>query len=583
MKHYEQYLAEGEEYLRASRPDLALPQLLRALDQVPAGVGRAHLNNTIARIRDLMGDKKEATARFLRTLEEPETGEAALGEQKAIALNNLGRLHLPQDPGGAIGHFNQSVAIYEALADGEAHFRPHLAHTYMARGEAHFLMEKYWYAKKDYKRALELHKMQGNVLQTDMLALAYYQLGAIYAEDYNAYDAKTNYQKAVECYREALEANPEKYRPLLAATLNNLAVVEIQLEEYDRALARYEETLEVYQLLSGEKPDIFEPYLAATYTNLGILLADHMKRYPGAFQANEAAISLYRGLSGRYPDRYTHYLATSFHNAGIYRLETEAWPDAAAYLSRALAIRKDLATAQGEAFGADYCATALNLLEYYQRKLEEHKELPFIRKGLDLIAETGAFLEQVPGSPAVENMKNDFSNFREFFNGVDAEEVRSLDVLQKLRVWEQDIDSTLDYSEKKDYQQMILGELRDFYREYPGNSLLRKHLVLALNNLAWLELCLGGVAQARQLLGEGLQSEWPLPALDCNLAHCDLLEGNMKDAVSRYRELLGKKNESNKDFREVIQKDLDTLESLGMLPLPLSELIDMVGAGPAKT
>ena len=573
MKDFEILLNEGEAHLKASRPDLALPQLLSAMELAPPGVDRMRLGNTIAGIMNLMGSVGDARAQFRQTLEEPETGEQAVREQKAIAYNNLGRLSLSRDPEEAVAYFDRAVAIFADLAEGDVRYYPHLAHSHMARGEALVGLEKYWHAKKDFKKALELHKAIPDTLQTHMRALAYHQLGAIYSEEFNAYDAQTNYRRALDLYGEVVDADPDTYKPLLAATLNNLAVVQIQLEEYDKALANYEMTLEQYQWLAAKKPEVFEPYLAATYSNLGILLADHMDRPAEASLANEKAMQAYQRLAGRHPDRYSHYLATALHNAGIYRLDTEQWPGAAEFLKEALVIRRELASRQGEAFSADYCATALNLLELYQRMLEEYRELIWIGKGRDLLKETEAYLEMLPDLPSAENMKSDYNHLRKYFNEVDVEQIRTLEVLENLRLWEQETDSTLEISEKKEFQARCLQELRNFYVEYPGNTVLVKPLVLALNNMAWLHVCEGDVPQARELLSEGKNKGVPLSALDCNLAHCDLMEGGTEKALKAYRALFGRKNESNRDFREVIGTDLQKLQSYGVLPIPAAEVL----------
>lgn len=577
MNDFEEYLSRAEQHLKASRPDLAVPEYRNALNAAPPGELRMYLSNTLARILELQGNKKEAASQFLRTLEEAEEDGSAALDQQAIALNNLGRLSLPEDPKAAIGFFDKAIAIYEDLCEATRDYNTHLAHTFMARGEAYSLLEKYWYAKKDYKAALELKKGAAHALSDEMRALAYYQLGAIYTDEFNGHDARTNYQKALELYLEGMESNPKKYRPLVAASLNNLAVTLIQLEEYDKAAAHYESTLEHYQALGEERPAVFRPYVASTYANMGVLLADKMKKYREAYQANENAMHLYRELAKAHPERYTHYLATAYHNAGIYTLETPSWPQAEPYLSRALALRKELEEKEAGAFRADVCATALNLLEYYQRKLEDEKNLDFKTRGLDLLKETSEYLKDLPQLPATENMKNDYRYFEEYFKGVDEEEVRTLDILQKIRTWDLEIDSTLVVDEKKGFQDKILGSLKDFYRDFPANKVLLKPYVLALNNAAWLHLCKGEVAYARELLDEGCALGLSLPALACNRAHCDLMEGHTAAALQAYMGLFGTKDESGKDFRKVIEKDLQKLQGLGVLPFPPAEVLSELG------
>ncbi|MDX1332476.1 MAG: tetratricopeptide repeat protein [Robiginitalea sp.] len=573
MNDFQYHLDKAEQHLKASQPDLAVPEYQNAMNAAPPGAVRMHLSNTLARVLELQGNKKEAVSQFLQTLDTATPGASIGMEQRAIALNNLGRLSLPKEPKSAIGYFDKAIAIYEDLSGENPDYKTHLAHSLMARGEAYYLREQYWFSKKDYKAAMELRNEDADVLSDEMRALAHYQLGAIYTDEFNAHDARTNYQKALEIYLQAMESDPSTYRPLVAACLNNLAVTLIQMEEYEKAAAHYERTLEHYKTLSAERPEVFRPYLASTYANMGVLLADKMKQYSRAYQANENAMALYRELAETHPERYTHYLATAYHNAGIYTLETSSWPQAASFLSRALALRRDLEAKEPGAFRADYCATALNLLEFYQRKLEEEKNLEFKARGLALLGETAAYLEDLPELPATENMKSDFGYFEKYFNAVDEQEVRTLDILQKIRAWDHEIDSTLVIDEKKGFQDKILGILRDFYRDFPENRVLLKPYVLALNNTAWLHLCKREITEARKLLEEGIDLGLPLPALGCNKAHCDLIEGKTDQALQAYRGLFGQKDESGKDFREVIGKDLQKLDAYGLLPTPSGELL----------
>ncbi len=577
MKTFEDYITEAEQLLQSNRPEEALPSFESALKVVPTTLLKMQIGNTVARIRELTGARPEATAQFLEVLEVPDSEAPEIQEQRALSLNNLGRLSLPEDPKTAIGYFDQSIAVYTALSEIDSRFHTHLAHSLMARGEAYYLRKKYWYSKKDYKAALELNRRHAEALDADMEALAHYQLGAIYTDEFNAYDAQSNYQKALDHYQAGAVENPRKYRPLVAACQNNLAVSHLQLEGYDKALTHYQKTLEAYQWLCQEKPETFLPYLAATYSSLGILYADKTNRYSEALLAGQKAIALYENLSETSPDKFRHYLATAYHNCGIYALETPQWKDAASKLLKALELRKELTNRSMEAFGADYCVTALNILEFYQRKLEVDKDIQFRSRGLELLAEMEPVLTSLPESPSTANMKNDFDFFDTYFNGIDAEEIQTLDILEKIRHWDQEIDSTLELDEKGGYQQKILKSLEVFYESFPDNRTLRKPFVLALNNMAWLKLCQGEVRQAQHLLAKAAAKKMDLPALRCNLAHCALLEGNTSEALAGYEKLFGEKNESNSDFRKVIREDIKKFKSYGVLPEGVFQTLDTAG------
>ncbi|MGB5188691.1 tetratricopeptide repeat protein [Robiginitalea sp.] len=577
MKNFEDYIAEAEGLLQANRPEEAVHSFESALKVVPTTLLKMQIGNTVARIRELTGARPEAAAQFLEVLEAPQSEAPEIQEQRALSLNNLGRLSLPEDPEAAIGYFNQSIAIYTALSEADSRYCTHHAHSLMARGEAYYLRKKYWYSKKDYKAALELNRRHTKALDADMEALAHYQLGAIYTDEFNAYDAQSNYQKALDRYLEGASENPRKYRPLVAACQNNLAVSHLQLEGYDKAVEHYRKTLEAYQWLCQEKPETFLPYLAATYSSLGILYADKKNQYSEALLAGQKAIALYENLSESSPDKYRHYLATAYHNSGIYALETPQWKDAFKDLLRALEMRKELTNRDMEAFGADYCVTALNILEFYQRQLEVEKDIQFRIRGLELLAEMKPVLMSLPESPTSANMKNDFDFLGTYFNGIDAEEIQTLGILENMRLWDQEIDSTLDLKEKASYQARILASLDDFFKNFPENKTLRKPFALALNNMGWLCLCEGAVGEARKLLNRAAAHQLDLPAIVCNLAHCDLLEGHASDALARYEKLYGQKNESNTDFHKVIQEDVSKLKSYNVIPEEVFQTLETAG------
>ena len=167
MTSFEAHLKSGEEYLKAARPDLALPELLQALEQSAPGERRMRISNTIARVQDLMGHRKEAIQSFESTLAEPETGERSVREQKAVALNNLAwiyfktgdeqaeataaKAYAAAPENGAIvdtygwillanGKTDEAVAVLrEAVANseepGNAEIRFHLASALVESGE----------------------------------------------------------------------------------------------------------------------------------------------------------------------------------------------------------------------------------------------------------------------------------------------------------------------------------------------------------------------------------------------------------------------------------------------------------------
>ena len=523
------------------------------------------IGNTIGQLHEWMGHAREAADQYRDDLRWIETQAPGRPELRALSLNNLGRGLLSTNAREALECFDGACSAYRELADSNPSFRLPLANTLLARGEAYAQRKKFWYAKKDYKEAIEFHKSLNSDQSDALMAHARYQLGNIYAEEYNGYDARIQYFKAREIYEMLLDTDRSRYLPLLAAVNNNLALVQRDLEEYDPALKLFEETLEAYRELAQHKPQVFEPYLANTHTSTGILLAEQFRDFKQALQHNWEALQLYESLCQRFPDRYDHYLATAHHNAGVYQSEAGQWEEAEAAFNRALKARYALDRKQPGAFREDVCATALNLLELYRHRLDTTGDWKYRDLGMSLADTTSQFLKAVKDTPATQTMKTDLELLRSYFETVEPRNIQLQASMEKIRRWEEEIDSTLDLNEKRHYQQRVLNELKGLDQAGEKLPWLQQSLARALNNMAWLELCIGATQRARKMLQQAGQFDPGLLAVRCNTAHCDLLEGRPDSANRIYRELWPEKDASGTGFGEIINKDLVQLISLGVL------------------
>jgi tetratricopeptide (TPR) repeat protein len=86
-------------------------------------------------------------------------------------------------------------------------------------------------------------------------------------------DARPVYQETVAVYRQLATADPRRYTPRLARTLDNLGVTLSRLERRPDALLVYQETVSVYRHLEGEDARCYRPDLGRTLRNLGDTLA----------------------------------------------------------------------------------------------------------------------------------------------------------------------------------------------------------------------------------------------------------------------------------------------------------------------
>lgn len=523
------------------------------------------IGSTIGQLLEWMGRGRKAADQYREDLQWLEIQVPGRRDLRALGLNNLGRALLTSHPVEALDRFDGACAHYRDLAKADPSYLLPLANTLLAKGEAFARQEKYWYAKKDYKEALEIYRNLDSEQADALAAQARYQLGNIYAEEFNAHDARTQYLKARETYESLLETDRTRYLPLLAAVNNNLALVQRDLEEYEQALSLFEKTLEAYRELAGSRPLVFNPYLANTHTSTGILLAEKFRDFSGALHHNTEALQIYEALSKTHPGRYEHYLATAHHNTGIYLAETGQWDGAEAAFDRALGARLELETRQPGSFRADIGATALNLLELYRHRLETTGNWKYHDMGLDLAENSRQHLAELDNTPVHQNMRADLEILKSYFDTVAPGDVKLQSSLEKIRKWEEEVDSTLDLNEKRHYQQRVLNQWKQVHRPGKQAPWVRQSLARALNNMAWLEICIGATDRARAMLREAEETDPGLLSVKCNIAHCDLLDGNPDAANKAYRELWPKKDASGTGFGEVVNKDLIQLIRMGVL------------------
>jgi tetratricopeptide (TPR) repeat protein len=128
-------------------------------------------------------------------------------------------------------------------------------------------------------------------------------------------DAAVWVKEAVTLYRELAAADPDRYRPDLAASLNTLGAGLLALDRLDDALLVTEEAAAVHRDLAAADPDRYRPDLAISLTNLFAGLFG-LGRLDEARLVTEETVALYRELAAADPDRYRPDLADSLTRTG---------------------------------------------------------------------------------------------------------------------------------------------------------------------------------------------------------------------------------------------------------------------------
>lgn len=525
-----------------------------------------HLNSILGRLYQRTKNPNKAIEAFENALTLME-GDDQLGTpiDRASILNNIAAIQSETDKAKAIDHYKKALTIYtELVEDGESDYSPHLANTQFALAEVYAKKKDYYFAKKYYKKAIKIYESLKDHDYLRLRASAHYQLGNIYTDEFNLFDAKVHYMKAQNLFENLITEGDDALKPYLAAVLNNLAVTFNSMEEPEKSLQYYGLALKAYQELSDLNFDIFQPYVASTFNSLGIVHSE-MKNFDQAIQNISQAVDRYNELTDARPQEFTHYLATGLHNLGLFYFELRNNDRAMDYFGQALEMRRKLAANQPNDFDADYCATALNMVELYQSQLENKVDFIFKTQALELLSEVEARLQKYGDNlPVIKNMKNDSQHYLDYFTAINEEYLSLHHVLRKVNNLKEQIDETIYPEEKMVFQQEIMNLLKDNLNKYPNNDRLKFELALAHVNMSWLQLRLQEYDKAEQTILDAPILESPLLSLSCNLAHSYLLQEDMEKAMELYEKLSKKVNDQNESYKAIILKDFETLRKDGI-------------------
>lgn len=531
------------------------------------------LYNVLGRLYQKTKMPKKAIAAFQESLKLYEV--AAKKDHSAdIASvhNNLAAALLPTDVSSAITHYKRALSFYEKLDEtAAASYSSHLANTHYALAEAFVQKENPLYAKKHFKEALKGYESHPELAA--LKARVHYQLGIIYTDEFNLFDAKTQYSKALALYESQMTEGNNPNMAIMAALYNNLAVTHNSMEEHPKAIDSYERSLALYQKLATTHPDVFLPNVTATLNSLAILYAN-THELSKAIDHMQQTIDAYHALSDEHPDQYTHYLATALHNQGLFYFEDHTLDKAEHFFTEALSLRRKMAMSEPEAFGPDVCATALNMVELYQINLENKLDISLKSKSLELLQEVERRLDSFKDDRLViKNMRIDCAAHLEYFNSISLEALSLQYVNYKASEFREEMNSTILPSEKLTFQKELTKLLEEKHHQFPQNIDFKSQLAMAYNDLAWLLLRLGQPKKARASIVKGLSLDNNSPILKCNLAHTYLLENNTEKAMQLYLELVEANKTSEDNFKEIITKDMDILMGDGANKIPLEAVL----------
>ncbi len=567
MKYsFKEQIDKASLFLQESELEKAIENYEDALKLASTTRQKIDIHNSLGRLYQKTQNPKKAITNFEKSVQFYESfNDAEMETSKASIYNNIAAVYMESDFKLAIRNYKSALKIYTKKTELEnKEFYPHLANTHFAIAVAYQNIKDLYNAKTHFKLTVKWYNYLPDQSFNKLKANAHYELGNIYTEEFNLFDAQVNYSKALKFYKDLYENGENIYKPFLAAVLNNLGVTFKSMSEHQKALEHYQQALNFYQDLTETSSALFLPYVAATFNSLSILYAE-MKNFKEAVKNIHETVRIYNDLTDEYPKEYTHYLATSLHNLGLFYFELNKIELAEKYFNQALSIRKRIAVNQPEAFDADVCATALNLIELYQTQLENKVDFSFKTKCLDLLSDVDKRLQNYDETkPVIKSMKSDCQYYLDYFNQITIEKIKVDSTLKKVDDLTREINSTIHPKEKIIFQQEIIEMLEEFFKKTPQNNKLKNELAYAYNDLSWLYLRLKKFSKAEHIILKARSLDQPVLSLKCNLAHSYLLQDKFVKAKDLYLELANEKNSNNEPYISTILSDFEKLKTDGI-------------------
>ncbi|MEP0263047.1 tetratricopeptide repeat protein [Dokdonia sp.] len=266
------------------------------------------------------------------------------------------------------------TAIYEAYNKKEKEDRITLLLELIESSKAIFAYEE---ATQFYKDLIELNPSYE----------VYFNFGYFLQEFNFIEESIQQYEKVLAILRDLATENPRTYLPKVATTLNNLAILHKDRNEFELALSEYEESLMILRDLATENPQTYLPDVSQALNNLAIL---HKARneFLLALSEYEESLAIRRDLATENPRTYLPKVASTLNNLAILHSVRNEFELALPEYEESLAIRRDLATDNPRTYLPDVAQTLNNLANLHEDKnefslaLSEYEESLAIRRDL---------------------------------------------------------------------------------------------------------------------------------------------------------------------------------------------------------
>ena len=231
----------------------------------------------------------------------------------------------------------------------------------------------YFGAENFYLLALEACRERAKVSlnYNVLLAATLNNLGNLHLNINKYSPALKEYEEAFDIYRDLAKDCPKDYLPNVAKTLNNLGNLHSCINQFTTAEDEYLKALDIRRELAEDNPDAYLPNVATTLNNLG-MLHDHIKQHETAEKEYKEALDIRRELAKDNPDAYLPNVATTLNNLGMLHDHIKQHETAEKEYKEALDIRRELAKDNPDAF-IEYVADTLYNIAVLMKN-NQHKE-----------------------------------------------------------------------------------------------------------------------------------------------------------------------------------------------------------------
>ena len=179
--------------------------------------------------------------------------------------------------------------------------------------------------------------------------------------------ASKYYDRALSSARKLAQDSHDEYKPLLAKTLNNMALLYSEAPDNSEAEPLFQESLSLFRSLSQDDAQTYSPLVASTLNNLAVYYSwsgNHADKVEDLLRESLAA---YEVLSDEGRELYIPEMASIWNNLAILYDETERCNECELTYKKALELYRQLNKSSG-AFDAEYAATLNNLSAFYFRE-----------------------------------------------------------------------------------------------------------------------------------------------------------------------------------------------------------------------